>query len=91
MRSERDVHALPRILDKVSGIDIFHYDSDKSISGRDFGIAQARRKLAPGGIILVDDILNDSWFREYVESRGEPFIILEGRVGVIGDIEALRG
>lgn len=85
-----DENALPRIMAKVPSIDIFHYDSDKSTSGREFGIAQARAKMSPDGIILVDDILNDSWFREYVEGSGEPFLILDGRCGVIGNVAALQ-
>lgn len=86
-----DENAIPRILAKVEQVDLLHYDSDKSVSGRNFGISEVRRKLAPDGLIVVDDIRNDSWFREYVEGRGEPFLILDGRCGLIGDISALRG
>jgi hypothetical protein len=91
LNTDGDERALPRIMAKVPAVNLFHYDSDKSVSGRDFGVGQARAKLAPDGIILVDDILNDSWFREYVEARGEPFIILEGRYGMIGDIAEFLG
>lgn len=86
-----DENALPRIMAKVPKVDIFHYDSDKSTSGREFGISQARSRMGPDGIILVDDILNDSWFREYVEKSGEPFLILDGRCGVLGNVAALQG
>ena len=31
----------------------------------------------------MDDICNDSWFREYVERTGVPFTVLHGRCGLI--------
>lgn len=81
-----DQNALPRILARVPAVDLLHYDSDKAISGREFAVSRVREKLAPGGLILVDDIINDSWFREHVEASGEPFSILEGRCGLIGTL-----
>jgi hypothetical protein len=72
-------------------VDIFHYDSDKSMSGRNFAVQRARRSLSPSGLIMVDDILDDSWFREHVEGSGESFMILEGRCGVLGAVDRLGG
>ncbi len=82
-----DEKALPRIVEAVPAIDIFHYDSDKSVSGRAFGFAQAKSKLAPNGLIFIDDINNDSWFREHVEESGEPFTVFGERYGMIGSLD----
>jgi len=84
-----DENALPRILDSVPSVDLFHYDSDKSVSGREFAVGQVRRKLSERGIIIVDDIADNSWFREYVESAGLSFAVL-GRSGLIGKIENIH-
>ena len=82
---EGDAKALPKIAAAVPKVDLFHYDSDKSWAGRDKAIALMREKLSPGGLILMDDILNNSWFRTYVEREKVPFTVVGNRVGVIGE------
>jgi predicted O-methyltransferase YrrM len=68
---------LPLILSEVSSIDFFHYDSDKSYPGRRWAMDRVSQRLREGGIVLMDDI-NDNWFfRDYVERRGEPFRVFE--------------
>ena len=74
LHTDGDENALPRILDTVKSVDLFHYDSDKSLSGRNFACTLVRSKLS--GPMLVDDILNNSWFREFVEAQRLPFEIL---------------
>ncbi len=81
LRTDGDEKALPDLL--RGKIDIFHYDSDKSFSGRNYAVTMAMKHRAPGGLVLVDDILNDSWFREFVERERLPFTVLEGRCGLI--------
>ena len=81
--TEGDEKALPKILDRCGPVDLFHYDSDKSVSGREFGIGAVGRQLAANGIILVDDIRDDSWFREHVARTKPPFTVLHGRCGMI--------
>jgi predicted O-methyltransferase YrrM len=83
LSTEGDEKALPAILSAVGKVDLFHYDSDKSYSGRAFAVAAVRECLSPDGIILVDDILNDSWFREFAERETIPFAVLNGRCGLI--------
>jgi len=75
-----DERALPEIAGKVDEIGIFHYDSDKSVSGREFAVKTIGPKLK--GPLIMDDIQDNSWFREYVEDRGLPFDIL-GRAGMV--------
>ena len=81
---------LPRFLAQVKQVDLFHYDSDKSVEGREFAFRLVRERLAPSGIILMDDIVEDGWFRQMVEREKMPFIIIDGRYGAIGDIAAWR-
>jgi hypothetical protein len=75
-----DERALPEIARKVSEIGIVHYDSDKSVSGREFAVKTLGPKLK--GPLIMDDIKDNSWFREFVEDRRLPFDIL-GRAGMV--------
>ena len=60
-------------------------------SGREFAVLLVRQKLAPGGIIVMDDIHNDDWFRQYVTSNQLPFAVVQGRYGIIGSLERGSG
>lgn len=84
---EGDEVNLPRIIADVQQIDVFHYDSDKMRSGRDFAITLVREKLSPGGIIVMDDIFNDDWFRSYVTGHNLPFEVIQSRYGIIGSLD----
>lgn len=84
---EGDEVNLPRILAQVPQVDIFHYDSDKMRSGREFAMSLISRKLSPRGIIVMDDIHNDDWFRNYATSAGLPFAVVAGRYGIIGSLD----
>mgnify|MGYP002336253044 CR=1 FL=1 len=68
-----DEFALPRIMADLPQVDIFHYDSDKSRSGRQFAYDLVAPKLT--GPLLYDDIQNDSSFRELVERLGRDFTV----------------
>lgn len=61
-----DERNLPKILHRVDTIDLFHYDSDKSYSGRNFAMRCVREKLSPNAIILFDDIQDNSHFHDLV-------------------------
>lgn len=78
-----DSTALPRIVNEVGAIDLFHYDSDKSRSGREFAVSTIVPKLR--GPLIMDDIANDSWFKEYAEAQPAPFQILGG-AGIVGSL-----
>lgn len=78
---------LPRILDRVPQVDIVHYDSDKMRSGREYAIDLIAPKLAPDAIIVMDDIHNDDWFKNYATASGLPFTVIESRYGIIGRLE----
>lgn len=85
-----DAKALPKIIEEVDRIDLLHYDSDKSYAGRDFAMKLVLPKLSPDGLIIMDDIWNDSWFHDFVTREKRAFVILDKRYGVIGAIEKLR-
>ena len=72
---------------KNNEIDIFHYDSDKSYSGRLKSLKILGSKINSKTIIIFDDIQNNLHFRDYVHEHKKKFHVLEfhGKyVGVIG-------
>lgn len=86
-----DAATLPRLAAELPAIDLVHYDSDKSVNGRNFGVPLLHRKVGAGGLVIVDDIANDGWFRSYVEGGKQTFAVLDRRFGIIGDLDALAG
>ena len=84
---EGDRRNLPHIVAKVPEINIFHYDSDKRYSGREFAISVVSRALVNDGIIVMDDIQDDSFFHNYVGRVSSPWKVFRygaKYVGVIG-------
>ncbi len=69
---EGDAINLPIIARKAGRIDLFHYDSDKSYAGREFALSLIRPRMNPGGVILIDDIEDNSHFHDYVTTRRVP-------------------
>jgi len=74
---------LPRILRAVRGIDLFHYDSDKSFRTKEEVLAMVRPKISPQGFIVVDDTDRDAFFRKVVARWGRETLVFRN-VGVIG-------
>jgi len=64
-----DTVNLPKIAKTVNKVDIFHYDSDKSYSGRVFAVTEMKKLLSDNGIIIMDDIQDNSFFYDYVEKN----------------------
>lgn len=81
--NEGDHTNIPRILKAVSSIDLFHYDSDKSMRAKEEIFAMVRPKLAPHGLIIVDDIDRDSFFRKAAARWGRGSLVFRN-VGVVG-------
>ncbi len=88
---EGDEVNLPKILSQIDEVDIFHYDSDKSHRGRKFAISLIAPRMATGGIILMDDIQDNSFFHDYVvENSVAHWRVFEFKgkyVGMIGDLK----
>jgi len=84
-----DEKNLPRILNQVDQIDLFHYDSDKSISGRQFAMRHVLPKMAKGGVIVMDDIQDNAFFQDAVRGRNpESFRVYQFEGKYIGVLEA---
>lgn len=78
---------LPQIVARCGTVDLFSYDSDKSYSGRRFALDAVSPHLAPHGLVIMDDIQDNFFFRDYVTRHRVPFRVFEFEqkyVGVIG-------
>ena len=65
---EGDENNLPKIVDSVSAINLFHYDSDKTFEGRRFGLETVKPKLTSKSVIIFDDIQDNCHFYELTKS-----------------------
>lgn len=92
---EGDENNLPKIVSEVDNVDIFHYDSDKSYSGRKYAMDMISPKMNPNGFIVMDDIQDNSFFYDYViANKVAEYYIYEfaGKyIGLIGKLEHLIG
>ncbi len=66
--TQGDAVNLRRILAAIGDapIELVHYDSDKSYSGRRRALALLEPHLAPDVVLLMDDIEDNTFFRDYV-------------------------
>ncbi len=71
--------ALPEIVKKLDNnvIDLFHYDSDKSYSGRANALKILSSKINSKTIIIFDDIQNNLHFKDFVEENNNEFYVFE--------------
>ena len=81
--------ALPLIIKLLDNknIDLFHYDSDKSYSGRVNALKIISSNINSKTIIIFDDIQNNLHFKDYVETNKKEFFVIEfeGKfIGIIG-------
>ena len=81
-----DTANLPQILEAVDHIDLYHYDSDKSYSGRQYGLNVVEHKLASEAIVMMDDIIDNVFFRDYVSQRDVPFVVFGSGDHCVGAI-----
>lgn len=64
---EGDERNLARINAEAPSIDLFHYDSDKSYTGRVRAWASVRGKLNPEAVVLWDDVQDNAHFHDWIE------------------------
>jgi predicted O-methyltransferase YrrM len=57
---------LAEFLPRIDRIDLVHYDSDKSVAGRRWALDAIAPKLAPNAVIVMDDIADNTFFRDWV-------------------------
>ena len=60
---------LPIINKKISNIDLFHYDSDKSYSGRLAALELLSKKIKTNSWVIIDDIQDNSFFHDLVSKN----------------------
>jgi predicted O-methyltransferase YrrM len=71
-----DRQMLQRGIRQLGQLDMCHYDSDKSISGRKFAYPLLWNALRDGGIFISDDIADNRSFLEFAnEVNREPIIV----------------
>jgi predicted O-methyltransferase YrrM len=78
---------LAEFLPQIDAIDLVHYDSDKTVEGREFVMDAVAPKLAPGAVIVMDDIDDNTFFRDWVAKTGRPCRVFGGGrkfVGLVG-------
>jgi len=67
-------------------VDVFHYDSDKSYVGRQYGYDLMWKSLRRGGIFISDDIQDNLAFRDFVLGRSCCFAVTECQGKYVGII-----
>ena len=72
---------LPKLIDRLDHVDLFFHDSDHSYAHMMFENEQAMRKLAPGGVILADDVSWNASLWDFADARGVPSYNFKGTVG----------
>lgn len=77
---EGDHKNLPAITQKVDSIDLFHYDSDKSYTGRNEALKLLEKQLNKATIVF-DDIADNFHFKDFMESSDIPSVILQSPQG----------
>lgn len=64
-----DDKGLRLALEETGSLDLCHYDSDKSYSGRMFGYQILWNAIRPGGIFISDDINDNLGFHDFCEKN----------------------
>lgn len=90
LHTKGDSQNLPCIAAQISNIDIFHYDSDKTYSGRLFAMRTTEKLLHKDSIVIMDDIQQNTFFYDYVKDKGclwKVFQFNNKYVGLIGNLK----
>lgn len=64
-----DQQNLPEIMAELDRVDLFHYDSDKSVRGRRRALDQVLPKLSPSSLVIMDDVQDNFHFRDLVAEQ----------------------
>lgn len=64
-----DKKNLPNILSQIDHIDLFHYDSDKSYSGRKWALDYVYPRMKKGSVIVMDDINDNAYFHDFIQAN----------------------
>jgi predicted O-methyltransferase YrrM len=84
---EPDRNGLKKVLSRIEGnIDMFHYDSDKSYEGRKYSYNLIWPKLKKGGILISDDIEDNSYFMKFTKEKNVRFSVINSNNKYVGII-----
>lgn len=73
-----DVQGIPKALKSFDyKVDLFHYDSDKSYSGRMWSMPLIWNALVEGGIFISDDINDNIAYKIFCQQKGQKPIVFE--------------
>ncbi|MCH2132803.1 MAG: class I SAM-dependent methyltransferase [Phycisphaerales bacterium] len=96
LMTDGDRANLPRIFNQVDRIDLFSYDSDKSVQGRAYAMKLAEARMHAGTFCVMDDINDNPFFRDYLAQTGrvlgEDALVMQYQnkyVGLIGPVATL--
>ena len=64
-----DENNIPLIVSKISKVDLLHYDSDKSYSGRNFVLNLLEDKITADTWLIFDDIQDNSHFYDFIHQK----------------------
>jgi len=73
-----DIYGLNTSIKKLNyNYDFVHYDSDKSYYGRRWSYPILYKYLNTGGVFVSDDIQDNEYFKEFVETNNLEFYVLK--------------
>ena len=85
-----DSKNIKNIKQLITSIDLFHYDSDKSVLGRQFTILSLKELLHANSIIVMDDIQDNLFFKNFTEKYCCQFYVFEFEKKYCGIIKNLE-
>lgn len=84
---EGDARNLKKILARISRIDLFHYDSDKTYTGRAFAMNCVAPFFRPSTVVIMDDVGDNTFFRSLAEKGPRPGCVFEFEGKYLGVIQ----
>ena len=82
-----DHYALDDFINLCPKIDFFHYDSDKSYSGRDFALKKVSKHFSLNAVLIMDDIEVNLFFKDFVEKNKLNFKVFAIKNEFVGLVE----
>ena len=67
---------IPHILKQVSTVDLFHYDSDKSCSGKEYALKLVNKKVSQKFVLIFDDIQDDTFFKDLTRKDNKHYYLV---------------
>jgi len=74
---------LPKLVERLPTIDMFYHDSDHTYNHMMFEFREAKRKLAPGGLVVADDISWNAALWDFADEYKAPAYNFKGAVGAV--------